>query len=108
MSEFRALVKEHPTRLFMIVEDKVVDVTQFINEHPGGPRMMKMFTGKDGTPGFLGGWNFHSKSAHLKLKQLQMGTFIQGSESDEECDDYDLDGKNEGVLVGQSDHAKED
>ena len=70
----------------MIVTEKVVDVTQFIPEHPGGTRIMKMFSGKDGAPGFFSGWWIHSKSAHLQLEQLQMDTFIQGSEGDEDSD----------------------
>ncbi|XP_068141265.1 cytochrome b5 isoform X2 [Drosophila tropicalis] len=49
-----ATVKEHnkPEDLWVIIEDKVYDVTKFLNEHPGGEDSLIEVAGRDGTRGF--------------------------------------------------------
>ena len=41
-----------PTDLWMIIDDKVLDVTSFLKEHPGGEQTILDFAGVDGTEAF--------------------------------------------------------
>ncbi|EPS94194.1 hypothetical protein FOMPIDRAFT_1134805, partial [Fomitopsis schrenkii] len=42
---------------WVIIEKKVYDVTDFVPQHPGGPRMILNFAGRDATHAFR---SFHS------------------------------------------------
>ncbi|KZT64402.1 cytochrome b5 [Daedalea quercina L-15889] len=42
---------------WVIIEKKVYDVTDFVPQHPGGPRMILNFAGRDATSAFKA---FHS------------------------------------------------
>ncbi|KAH9839746.1 cytochrome b5-like heme/steroid binding domain-containing protein [Rhodofomes roseus] len=52
-------VAAHNTKgsVWVIIEKKVYDVTDFVPEHPGGPRMIMNFAGRDATTAFK---TFHS------------------------------------------------
>jgi cytochrome b involved in lipid metabolism len=48
-------VSEHKTPengLWVIVDGTVYDVSKFINEHPGGPRILRRSAGKDASKSF--------------------------------------------------------
>ncbi|KAH9926903.1 cytochrome b5-like heme/steroid binding domain-containing protein [Fomitopsis serialis] len=52
-------VAEHNTKssCWVIIDKKVYDVTDFVPEHPGGPRMIMNFAGRDASTAFK---SFHS------------------------------------------------
>ncbi|PFH60297.1 hypothetical protein XA68_11180 [Ophiocordyceps unilateralis] len=44
---------------WLLIEDGVYDITKFMDEHPGGPKVLKRFAGKNATKAF---WKYHSES----------------------------------------------
>ncbi|KAK1920797.1 cytochrome b5-like heme/steroid binding domain-containing protein [Papiliotrema laurentii] len=68
-------LKAHSTResFWMLLHDKVYDVTQFLDEHPGGDEVMLEEAGKDATEAFedVG----HSDEARAMLKKMLVGEF---------------------------------
>lgn len=66
-------VSQHNTEssIWIIVHDKVFDVTNFLNEHPGGKKVLLKVAGTDATQQFD---NFHAMSVLEKYSsQLQVG-----------------------------------
>src|ERR1043166_8140041 len=66
-------VSKHNTEssIWIIVHDKVYDVTNFLNEHPGGKKVLLKVAGTDATQQFD---NFHALSILEKYSsQLQIG-----------------------------------
>nr|AAK63186.1 probable acyl-CoA dehydrogenase [Rhizophagus intraradices] len=65
-------VAQHNTEgsIWIIVHDKVFDVTNFLNEHPGGKKVLLKVAGTDATKQFD---NFHNLSVLEKHTQLQIG-----------------------------------
>jgi len=73
-----AQVAEHKTEekgLWIIVDGSVYDVTKFLAEHPGGPKILKRSGGKDATKSF---WKYHSDNvlkkygAKLKIGEVKV------------------------------------
>ncbi|KAK8048964.1 hypothetical protein PG994_010694 [Apiospora phragmitis] len=68
-------VAEHKTEdqgIWIIVDDGVYDVTKFIDEHPGGSKILKRMAGKDSTKQF---WKYHGKSVMDKYgPRFKIGT----------------------------------
>ena len=52
------------TRPLIIVAGFIHDVSDFIDEHPGGRHLIIKYIGKDATPAFFGGVYDHSNAAH--------------------------------------------
>ena len=48
---------------WLIVENDVYDVTNFLEEHPGGAKILKRFAGKNATKAF---WKYHNESVLKK------------------------------------------
>jgi cytochrome b involved in lipid metabolism len=51
--------------------------TEFVNEHPGGAKILKRVAGKDATKQF---WKYHNDSVLKKYgPKLQVGTVKEGA-----------------------------
>ncbi|TDL29630.1 cytochrome b5 [Rickenella mellea] len=63
--------------LYVLLHNKVYDVTKFIDEHPGGDEVIMAEAGKDATEAFedVG----HSDEARGLLKDMLIGDFEQNS-----------------------------
>ncbi|KYK60318.1 cytochrome b5 [Drechmeria coniospora] len=51
--------KDADNGYWLIVENGVYDLTKFMDEHPGGDKVLKRFAGKNATKAF---WKYHSES----------------------------------------------
>lgn len=73
-------VAKHNTEqdLWMIYEDKVLDVTTFTDEHPGGVDTLLDVAGADGTAEFDGVG--HSKSARAMIDKYQVGIVAKSAD----------------------------
>ncbi|KAL2846905.1 cytochrome b5 [Aspergillus pseudoustus] len=69
-----AEVASHKSKgdLYIIIHDKIYDVTSFVDEHPGGGEVLLEVGGQDGTEAFedVG----HSDNAREALDRLEVGT----------------------------------
>ncbi|XP_023031028.1 cytochrome b5 isoform X1 [Drosophila willistoni] len=79
-----ATVKEHnkPEDLWVIIEDKVYDVTKFQNEHPGGEDSLIEVAGRDGTREFL--MAGHSSEAREIMVKYYLGD-LAASDRKKKC-----------------------
>ncbi|XP_078336542.1 cytochrome b5-like isoform X1 [Crassostrea virginica] len=73
----RAEVAEHCEihSCWIIVSDKVYDVTQFIQEHPGGLDVIMEYAGRDATVAFMD--KGHSKDAWMLLTDFFIGDMVK-------------------------------
>ncbi|CAL1701016.1 unnamed protein product [Somion occarium] len=73
-------LKAHNSKdsIWLLVHEKVYDVTKFIDEHPGGDEVILAETGKDATEAFedVG----HSDEARALLPDLFVGDFEKDGE----------------------------
>ncbi len=67
-------------RGLIAVAGVVHDVTEFINDHPGGKAMIRSGLGKDATAMFNGGVYNHSNAAHNLLSTMRVGVIRGGCE----------------------------
>jgi len=69
------------TDCWIIISGKVYDVTQFLNEHPGGKKVLLKFAGKDATEEFN---NLHNVAEVMKKygPQLCIGNVGDGKQSE--------------------------
>lgn len=60
---------------WLIIDDKVYDVTKFLDDHPGGAKPLKYYSGKDATQNFHGVAK-HEGSDHVPsyLKEFCIGS----------------------------------
>ncbi|KAJ5486385.1 hypothetical protein N7530_000685 [Penicillium desertorum] len=57
--------------LYIIVDNNVFDVTKFVDEHPGGAKILKRVAGKDASKQF---WKYHNESVLKKYSpKLKIG-----------------------------------
>jgi len=68
-------VADHKTEekgLWVVVDGTVYDVTKFLDEHPGGPKILKRTAGKDASKQF---WKYHNEHVLKKYgDKLKIGT----------------------------------
>ncbi|RQM08030.1 hypothetical protein DH86_00001370 [Scytalidium sp. 3C] len=58
--------------LYIIIDGSVYNVTDFVDEHPGGAKILKRVAGKDASKQF---WKFHNESVLKKYAPtLKIGT----------------------------------
>ena len=58
---------------WVVFNGLVIDVEEFMEEHPGGKNMIKAELGKDITEKFWGGVYKHSNAAHNLIHTLRIG-----------------------------------
>ncbi|KAF8857411.1 cytochrome b5 [Acephala macrosclerotiorum] len=64
--------KDADTGMYIIIDENVYDVTGFVDEHPGGAKILKRVAGKDATKQF---WKYHNESVLKKYSdKLKIGT----------------------------------
>ncbi|KAI0772087.1 cytochrome b5 [Trametes elegans] len=75
-----AELKEHNNKdsLYILLQEKVYDVTKFLDEHPGGDEVILAEAGRDATEAFedVG----HSDEARALLKDMLVGDFEKTDE----------------------------
>ena len=62
----------HPHDLWLIVDGKVYDVSEFVDEHPGGVDALLKRPGQDNTDGFHGPQ--HPEKVHQLIGEFYIGT----------------------------------
>ncbi|AEO55952.1 hypothetical protein MYCTH_2300312 [Thermothelomyces thermophilus ATCC 42464] len=70
----KAEVAQHKDEksMYIIIDDGVYDVAGFLDDHPGGAKILKRMAGKDATKQF---WKYHGKSVLEKYgPKLKVGT----------------------------------
>ncbi|CZR60599.1 probable cytochrome b5 [Phialocephala subalpina] len=64
--------KDADKGMYIIIDENVYDVTGFVDEHPGGAKILKRVAGKDATKQF---WKYHNESVLKKYSsKLKIGT----------------------------------
>ncbi|KAF4213117.1 hypothetical protein CNMCM8980_000456 [Aspergillus fumigatiaffinis] len=57
--------------LYIIIDNSVYDVSKFIDEHPGGAKILKRVAGKDASKQF---WKYHNEGVLKKYSpKLKIG-----------------------------------
>ena len=65
LTYFAYLVQDQAAkRPLIVIAGFIHDVSDFIDEHPGGRHLLVKFIGKDATTAFFGGVYDHSNAAH--------------------------------------------
>ncbi|KAG9251243.1 cytochrome b5-like heme/steroid binding domain-containing protein [Emericellopsis atlantica] len=63
--------KDESNGYWLIVENDVYDVSKFLDDHPGGAKILKRFAGKNATKSF---WKYHNESVLKKYgAKLKIG-----------------------------------
>eukprot|EP00227_Mantoniella_beaufortii_P008841 CAMPEP_0197575742 /NCGR_PEP_ID=MMETSP1326-20131121/1031_1 /TAXON_ID=1155430 /ORGANISM="Genus nov. species nov., Strain RCC2288" /LENGTH=133 /DNA_ID=CAMNT_0043138559 /DNA_START=52 /DNA_END=453 /DNA_ORIENTATION=- len=77
----RAQVAKHnkQTDLWVVIKGKVFDLSEYVDEHPGGVKAMMKNAGGDATAGFFGPQ--HPSRAHDMLGEYQVGVLEEEEES---------------------------
>jgi len=61
--------------LLITIDSTVYDVSGFVNEHPGGAKILKRVAGKDASKQF---WKYHNESVLKKYSsRLKVGTLVE-------------------------------
>ncbi|KAI9900006.1 hypothetical protein N3K66_004268 [Trichothecium roseum] len=64
--------KDEANGYWLIVDNDVYDVSNFLEEHPGGAKMLKRFAGKNATKSF---WKYHNEHVLKKYgDKLKIGS----------------------------------
>ncbi|KAJ1918899.1 stearoyl-CoA 9-desaturase [Tieghemiomyces parasiticus] len=71
MAEYEREVQENG-RSWLLVDGFIHDVTNFIDEHPGGPKYLKTYLGRDATRAFDGGVYDHSNAARNLMSMMRI------------------------------------
>ncbi|KAI1282112.1 Cytochrome b5 [Halotydeus destructor] len=64
-----------PDDCWLVIYDKVYNVTNFLNLHPGGEYILLEFAGRDATIAFRG--TRHGKDSYEMLEQYQIGILVE-------------------------------
>jgi stearoyl-CoA desaturase (delta-9 desaturase) len=55
-----------------VIDDYVVDISKFKNQHPGGAKILEKYIGLDATKSFFGVLNNHTQSARQIMRDLRV------------------------------------
>ena len=74
----KAQVATHDSQddLWVIIDDKVYDLTEYVHEHPGGSESIARNAGKDATKGFKGPQ--HPSRVFDIVEDYRVGTLVDG------------------------------
>ncbi|KAG0303236.1 hypothetical protein BGZ97_001994 [Linnemannia gamsii] len=89
---------KNDNKKWILLEGVVYDVAEFMSEHPGGEKYLKMGIGKDMTAAFNGGMYDHSNAARNLLSLMRVAVIEFGGE-------VEAQKKNPSVPVYGDDHA---
>ncbi|ESZ98466.1 hypothetical protein SBOR_1128 [Sclerotinia borealis F-4128] len=71
-SEVAAHSKDAEDGLYIIIDENVYDITNFLEEHPGGAKILKRVAGKDASKQF---WKYHNEGVLKKYgEKLKIGS----------------------------------
>ncbi len=59
----------------LIIENWVVNIQDYISDHPGGSEMLLAYVGKDATRAFSGGINTHSQAARVVMSNYVIAKY---------------------------------
>ncbi|KAF9326841.1 hypothetical protein BGZ91_001762 [Linnemannia elongata] len=90
---------KNDNKKWILLEGVVYDVADFMSEHPGGEKYIKMGIGKDMTAAFNGGLYDHSNAARNLLSLMRVAVVEFGGE-------VEAQKKNPSVPIYGDDHAK--
>ncbi|KAI1001615.1 hypothetical protein K3495_g6585 [Podosphaera aphanis] len=63
--------KDASSRMLIIIDDGVYDITDFIDDHPGGSKILSRVAGKDSSRQF---WKYHNEGVMNKYAmRLKVG-----------------------------------
>ncbi|KAI5858181.1 putative cytochrome b5 protein [Durotheca rogersii] len=67
--------KDEKSGLYIIIDSSVYDITNFLDEHPGGAKILKRMAGKNATKQF---WKYHGKGVLEKYgDKLKVGDLAE-------------------------------
>ncbi|KAJ3129815.1 hypothetical protein HK098_008049 [Nowakowskiella sp. JEL0407] len=81
VKEFETKCEANPKKTYFLLDGFVLDVTEFLPQHPGGEKLLTSYSGKDATKAFYGILNSHSKSARTLVLTLRVAK-IEGEKMD--------------------------
>ncbi|KLO07101.1 putative stearoyl-CoA desaturase [Schizopora paradoxa] len=77
-------------RCVLVINERVVDVSVYLNEHPGGPTLLRKYAykppgdskdiGRNATWAFMGGMNKHSRAANRRLQEITVARMAEASQ----------------------------
>lgn len=66
-----AVQERSGTSCLILISGYIHDVSDYVEEHPGGKQLIESYRGKDATSAFCGGLYTHSNAAHNVGLQCQ-------------------------------------
>ncbi|KAJ3853988.1 delta 9-fatty acid desaturase [Lentinula lateritia] len=76
---WESFTSQSEKRPLILISGFIHDVSDFIEEHPGGAHFIRNYIGKDATTAFFGGVYDHSNAAHNLLAMKRVGVLHGGS-----------------------------
>ncbi|KAE9393879.1 delta 9-fatty acid desaturase [Gymnopus androsaceus JB14] len=75
---WESFTSQSEKRPLILISGFIHDVTDFVEEHPGGAHFIRNYIGKDATTAFFGGVYDHSNAAHNLLAMKRVGVLHGG------------------------------
>ncbi|KAJ7267465.1 delta9-fatty acid desaturase [Mycena rebaudengoi] len=74
--DFQLQAENHP---LILISGFIHDVSTFLDQHPGGRKLLEQYIGRDSTAAFFGGVYEHSNAAHNLLAMKRVGVLHGGA-----------------------------